>query len=124
MATLKAAPRAEPRALMAKARTETFRHWLRAMKVRSEGPLGDLVEDVIADREFPIRSKDGLATYEKYLRSKRACREAIRALRSAWARYQRELTRRAQAPCVLHEDCRANTALGVACAAERQGRRL
>lgn len=70
----------------------TFRHYLdRARPL--DPPARDFIEDARADRRFPSSVTCWL-TLANYLRSRRACPEAIRAAKRVWRNYERAQARR------------------------------
>ena len=64
-----------------------FSAWL-LRQTKRDDPIGDLASDAKQDKTFPkTNSKEKIANY---LRSKRACHEAIEALTEAYAEFKLE----------------------------------
>jgi uncharacterized protein YozE (UPF0346 family) len=68
-----------------------FYRWL-GTKIKRNGPIGDLADDAVSDKNFPRRE----ASVEKlvaYLQSRRASREAIATLRRAHKSFEKSATK-------------------------------
>ena len=65
-----------------------FKGWLKNAKM-SNDPEGDLIYDLKDDSRLPrrIASKEQLASY---MRTRRACPEALEALDEVWRRFEAE----------------------------------
>ena len=64
----------------------TFHRWLGQQKGRND-PIGALAGDVLSDKEFPVTAKT-LAQVRRYMQSKWAAEEALKALTGAWAEFK------------------------------------
>jgi len=64
----------------------SFHRWLEQQKGR-DGPIGDLASDVMHDDGFPSDTPS-LASAKRYLVSRHASREALRALKDAWQEFE------------------------------------
>jgi len=71
---------------MPQPKSGTFAHWLYKQTKRN-GPLGDLARDAAQDRTFPVDTSSG-PRLRSYMRSCRACDEAIVALGEALAEWR------------------------------------
>lgn len=63
-----------------------FNEWLRKQVGRAD-PVGDLAEDMAADRRWPERA--GVSAYVRYLDRRRACPEAIDAFLDAFCEFHK-----------------------------------
>jgi uncharacterized protein YozE (UPF0346 family) len=70
----------------------SFAAWLAVARV-TDDPEGDFVEDARRDSTFP-KSFPDITALRDYLRSKRACREAVATIPHVWRRYQHWLERK------------------------------
>jgi len=57
---------------------------------QTDDPAGDLIDDMRQDRDLPTTFAS-LEAMQDYLRSRRACPEAIAASEGLWRRYCREI---------------------------------
>jgi transcriptional regulator with XRE-family HTH domain len=71
---------------MPEPKSGTFAHWLRKQTKRND-PIGDLARDAAQDRTFPVDTSSG-PKLRSYMRSCRACDEAIEALEEALAEWR------------------------------------
>jgi len=69
-----------------KKRYGRFYHWLKKQKDRDD-PIGDLANDVLTDSSFPLET-DSYKIIKNHLIFKRACDEAIQALKEAYDEYK------------------------------------
>lgn len=68
----------------------TFKTWL-ARYQNLDAPRGDFARDVLHDKTFP--AENNYFVILDYLKSRGACKEAIRAFQMAWKSYERESRR-------------------------------
>ena len=65
---------------------KNFYEWLLAQKDRDD-PIGDLVKDLIADKQRPA-GRNSYPALKRYLESRSACDGALRALDNAWKEFR------------------------------------
>jgi hypothetical protein len=61
--------------------------WLERARI-TDDPAGDLIADMKADRNLPLRNVTSFGALRSYLISKNACHEAIKAARIVCRRYR------------------------------------
>ena len=66
----------------------TFKRWLLQFK-NEDTPIGDLASDVARDRSLPVTNS--YTAWHDHLLGRRACPEALEALRWAWQQYESEV---------------------------------
>ena len=71
---------------MPEPKSGTFAHWLHTQTKRND-PIGDLARDAAQDRTFPVDTSSG-PKLRSYMRSCRACDEAIEALEEALSEWR------------------------------------
>jgi hypothetical protein len=64
----------------------SFLDWLATAPV-TDDPVGDLVDDLRRDTRKPVDIESPEAL-RRYLRSRRACREALAVVAAVWSRYE------------------------------------
>jgi hypothetical protein len=67
----------------------TFTEWLKQFEGQ-KNPIGDLASEAAADSDWPKRASR-LETFVAYLESVNACRDAVRTLEDAYARWASSL---------------------------------
>ena len=81
---------------MPEPKSGTFAHWLHK-QVKRNDPIGDLARDAAQDRTFPVDTSSG-PKLRSYMRSCRACDEAIEALEAALSEWRGAKKRRVTRP--------------------------
>lgn len=67
----------------------TFKLWLSQFQTH-DNPIGDLADDVARDRSAP--EENNYVAWRNHMSNRQACPGALRTLRAAWRRYEREVT--------------------------------
>lgn len=81
---------------MPEPKSGTFAHWLHKQTKRND-PVGDLARDAAQDRTFPVDTSSG-PKLRSYMRSCRACDEAIETLEEALAEWRATKKKRLKRP--------------------------
>lgn len=63
-----------------------FNRWIETQKDRND-PIGDLASDIWSDRTFPVDANTR-AEVQRYMESRRAAPEALKALKGAWKEFR------------------------------------
>lgn len=83
---------------MPEPKSGTFAHWLHK-QVKRNDPIGDVARDAAQDRTFPVDTSSG-PKLRSYMRSCRACDEAIEALEEALTEWRSTKKRRVAKPTI------------------------